>query len=465
MLKDLFGHIVDVIVELLRQEEIWLFLFIVGLGGILLVTIPSGGVNLIKIILSLWWLWGAFILFRLFLDTWIHYHQEDFKRNLEYILLELRIPREIKKSPQAMEQVLRALHALRTSADTAKEEYMEGVLTPCFSLEVVSFGGEVHFYIRCLKKQRNLVEAAFFSYYIDVEVVEVPDYIEKFPQTIAEMNERDYDFWGAEIALAKDDIYPVKSYVAFESPAEEKQFDPISVLLEFLGKAPKENIIGIQVLISPATGTWPDKWKSEIEKLQKPPMMEVATGSEEGGTREVATGRTPGQVDILKAVEESISKPAFLTLIRYIYIAPKSNYYHHFARLGMIGVINQYSALNLNSFRTNYKPAPSTGLWYWPHIFPKTRKIYRKQRTLYEYLNRVVPPEKKIGRLINSYLFNWYSYSKRFYMNVEGLATFFHLPTFLVLTAPHIKRVESRKTGPPSGLAIFGEEGEIEKYK
>jgi hypothetical protein len=50
-------------------------------------------------------------------------------------------------------------------------------------------------------------------------------------------------------------------------------------------------------------------------------------------------------------------------------------------------------------------------------------------------------------------------------MNVEGLATLFHPPTSVVLTAPHIRRVESRKTGPPAGLAIFGEEGEIEKYK
>lgn len=465
MLKDVLGHIVDVIVELLRQEEIWLFLFLIGLGGVFLITLPLGNIHPLRALLSFWWLWSVPILFKLFRDTWLHYRQEKFKSNLEYVLLELRIPREIKKSPQAMEQVLRALHALRTSADTAKEEYMEGIITPCFSLEVVSLGGEVHFYIRCLKKQRNLVEAAFFSYYTDVEVVETPDYTEKFPQTIAEANKSGCDLWGADVVLAKEDIYPIKSYVAFEHPAEEKQFDPISVLLEFLGKAKQGEIIGIQILISPATANWPDKFKTEIEKLQKPPMMEVAIGGEEEGKREVATARTPGQVDILKAVEENISKPAFLTLMRFIYIAQKGTYYHHFARLGIIGAINQYSALNLNSLRLNYKVAPSTGLWYWPHIFPKTRRIYRKQRTLHDYLNRVVPPEEKIGHIINSYLFNWYSYSKRFFMNVESLATFFHLPTFLVLTAPHIKRVESRKIGPPSGLAIFGEEGEIEKYK
>ena len=49
--------------------------------------------------------------------------------------------------------------------------------------------------------------------------------------------------------------------------------------------------------------------------------------------------------------------------------------------------------------------------------------------------------------------------------NTEAIATLFHLPTAVVLTAPHIRRIESRKGGPPAGLAIFGDEEEIEKFK
>ena len=50
-------------------------------------------------------------------------------------------------------------------------------------------------------------------------------------------------------------------------------------------------------------------------------------------------------------------------------------------------------------------------------------------------------------------------------MNTRSLATLFHPPTFLVLTAPHLRRVESKKTGPPAGLAIYGDEGDLEKFK
>ncbi len=467
MLKDLAKHIIDIFVELLRQEEIWLFLFIVGLGGALLIALPSGGFNLVRLILSLWWLWGAWILWKLFWPTILHWRQERYKaEKLSFVLLELLIPREVKKSPQAMEQVLRGLHALRVTPDGVKESYVEGILPTWFSLEAASFGGEVHFYIRCFKKNRNLVEAAFFSYYTDVEVVEVPDYVEtKFPQTIQEMYERNYSIWGAEVTLSKESIYPIKMYPDFESIDEDKQFDPISVLLEFLGKVQKGEMIGIQILITPARGNWSDPWKSKLEELQKPPMMEVSVGDEKGSTREMAIGRTPGQVDVLEAVEKNISKPAFSTIIRFIQLSPQGIYTRAFSRLGVTSVFHQYSALNLNSFRINYKVSPTTGLRYWPHIFPGVRLEYRKQRLLYNYMHRELPPETWIGKFISSYLLNWNFYSEEFYMNVEGIATLFHPPTIAVLTAPHMKRVESRKTGPPSGLAIFGEEEEIGKYK
>ena len=45
------------------------------------------------------------------------------------------------------------------------------------------------------------------------------------------------------------------------------------------------------------------------------------------------------------------------------------------------------------------------------------------------------------------------------------LATVFHPPGYLALTGPHVKRVESRKGGPPAGLAIFGGEENVEKLQ
>ena len=69
-----------------------------------------------------------------------------------------------------------------------------------------------------------------------------------------------------------------------------------------------------------------------------------------------------------------------------------------------------------------------------------------------------------MGKFLTSYILNWNIHSKTFELNTESLATLFHPPTRIVLTAPHMVRVESRKTGPPAGLAIFGDEEKIEKF-
>lgn len=467
MIYKVLEEIFSTVRELLSKEEAWLILALIGVGSVTIFVVPDIDPMLILItILNFfkytWWLWVFLILFPIFKDSWVHWRQEIFKSSLKFILLEIRIPREIEKSPQAMEQVLAALHSLRNAPGDIREKYAEGEVTVWFSLELVSFSGEIHFYIRCQKKQRNLVEAAFFSYYPDVEMVEVPDYADTFPKNIEELYMSGKDMWGTEMVLSRDELYPIKTYPFFEHEADEKKFDPISTFLEVLGKLKPGEVVAMQFLIAPSANDWAKKWEASLEKLQEPTTAEIET--DEGGTRNVPISRTPGQYDVLEAVERNLSKPAFDTLIRFMYLSPKDIYYDSFARRGLVGAFNQYGALNLNSLIQNYPVSTRTMIWYWPHVFPKVRNEFKKQRLLYNYIRREVPPEKWIGRVITSKFFNWNFLSRKFTMNIEGIATIFHLPTSIVLTAPHIKRNESKKGGAPAGLAIYGEEEEIQKF-
>ena len=70
-----------------------------------------------------------------------------------------------------------------------------------------------------------------------------------------------------------------------------------------------------------------------------------------------------------------------------------------------------------------------------------------------------------MGKVMTSKFFNWNFKAENFEMNTECLATVFHPPGYLALTGPHVKRVESRKGGPPAGLAIFGGEENVEKLQ
>lgn len=472
----MFGHVFKEITSFLdetfRKEETWWILFITGFLGIIIVPFLSLSQIIAAIIYFLeltWWLWLFFILFYLFRETWLHWKQEVFKEGSNWVLLELRVPRLMEKSSKAMEQVLSALHALGNSAGNFSEKYMKGETPRCFSFEIVSFGGEVHFYVRVYAGLRNLVEAALFSYYSDLDIMEVPDYAGQFPYKVCEMYEKGLDLWGTEMKLDKSEIYPIKTYTDFENDAEEKSFDPLSSFMEVLGKLKKDEILGIQILSAPTSSDdWDKKYEPELKKLREPETRKVKGRSlPEGGNEEydAAMIRSPGQTDVLKAVEENLSRPAFNTLIRSIYFSSAASYSDSFARKGIASAFNQFTALNSNSIKANKATATMAQVWSPPRIFPKTRTEFKKARILRDYVKRDVPPEVPIGRLINSHILNWNTVSERFNLSTKSLATLFHVPSILVLTEPHLKHLESKKAGPPSGLAIFGGEEELEKYK
>lgn len=435
------------------------------------------------------WFWLFFILWPLFKSTWIGWRQFEYEHSPEFRMnmFEIRIPREVRKGPRAMEQVLMALHALRNTANDLQETWWDGEITKWFTLEICSFGGEIRFFIRYYHKQRPLVEAAFFSYYPDVELTEVDDYVEDLPKDMDELYHKGYNIWGSEMVLRREEAYPIRTYPAFEAPDEERQYDPIAMFLEVLGKAKREEFIGVQFLIAPALDDWHEEWKGLVEKLKeqsgkkqggaahKPKTKTAFPGGplpalslethEDNPLESLRVTRTPGETNVLEAVENNLSKPAFYTVPRFIYISPSPLFYDSFARRGIVGMFNQYAATDLNAFKQNYDISTRVRVWNWPHILPNIRGEYRKASILWHYRHRQMPFHTFMAKLITSDWIHWNFLSKTITLNVEAIATLYHPPTFLVLTAPHIRRVESRKTGPPAGLPIYGTEQEIERFQ
>jgi hypothetical protein len=408
------------------------------------------------------------------------WRQEVYKNAIQWTTLEIRIPREIKRTPKAMEQVLTAFHGLGNYPDTFSELYIDGEITEWISLEIVSLGGGVHYYIRFPSKKRNIIEANIFSYYPDVELAEVDDYVSRFPQDVAEMKRWGYEMFGTELVLKKDPAYPIRSYVDFETMMEEAQMDPASALLEMLGKAKPEEMVGIQFLISPAGEGWQKagrkvaaemrdgksagssaaKHKLKISFEHGPLPIFDSNASSDKKEDAPKTSRSPGETDLLKAVETNLSMPGFHTMIRMVYFSPQATFFDGFIKRGVVSSFNQYSSSDLNGFKTNGAVETKVNGY-----FAKVRSAYRKQRMLWNYRKRLNPVEPWMGQLITSHFFHRNFNSKRMVLNTRALATLYHPPTYLVLTAPHIQRVDSRKAGPPAGLAIFGEEADIERFK
>jgi len=409
-----------------------------------------------------WWFFLFLILFPLARSAWFAWRHAFFLKKSKWTYLEMKIPREILRSPRGMDQVFQSVHTLRNTPSDFQEKWWDGEHPRPFTFEMVSFGGEVHFYVRCYYRIRALLEGAFYSAYPDVELLEVDDYMNRLPKTPTDAKALGYKIWGTEMVLKKPSMYPIKTYLEYEAPDEAQQFDPISVALETLAKVKKDEFLGIQINAVPGdTEEWREEAMEDLEKLREPKILK----SKDPTAFPLMVPKSPGQTDVIKAIEANLAKPVFDCKIRAFYMSPAAEFYDSFARRGFLGMFNQYAHSDMNSFGQNITMASATRMWYFPYILPSVRTKMREQRIMQNYRTRSGYIHTFIGKLISSHFFNWNFYSKGAQLNTEALATIFHPPMQMVLTGPHTPRVESRKMGAPAGLPIYGDEGDIKEFQ
>ena len=410
------------------------------------------------IFLGYWWIVAPVALFLFLRYLWINYLINKYLSGLKWILLEVKFPREIVKTPKAMEQFFAGLHAAEKKRKF-KEKYIKGELSPWFSIEMVGHGGAIRFFIRSQDKYRNLIESHLYAQYPQAEIIEAEDYVLNIPSG---MPTKDFDAWGTELILTKPDAYPIRTYpVFFEEKEAEERTDPIAGLFEFLSSLDPRESIAIHILISPTSD---DKWKADGEKLvakiigrevkdtKKGLIIVDETkswiqalikgfsdfffGSVEGGKEEkrienIVPYLTPGQKDVVLAVEKNIGKIGFNTMIRFMYWAPKDIFSKEKPTVAA-GFFRQFNTQNLNGFKANKKVTPGRG-----KIFKKYRELGQKRFFVNIFKKRFFPFHRLKTR--------------GFVFNIEELATIFHLPGKFV-EAERLSKIGAKKGSPPSEL-------------
>lgn len=396
-------------------------------------------------LISFWWIIVPLVFLPFYGSLGTFISQEKKKRETKWAVLEIKIPRDVKRTPESMEQVLSTIHG------------WGGKATDWTSLELVSLGGEVHFYVRVQDKLKAILESSFFSVYHDIEIKEVEDYVSLIPSNTGILHAQGKDVWGTEIILDKEGAYPIRSFTEFSSGGDEKHFDPISVFIEIMSRIKKDEMIGTQIVLMPAkTKDIRAKYKEVVEKLKghdKDPGVE-------------AKPKTTAEANIARAIDKNLSKPIFNTLIRVIYISPKAIFQENYAKQGLLSAFNQYASPDLNSFKSNdFVAVGGAKSDKFPFLFAAARNSDRKEFLLHKYRHRDIPLNSSWGVILTSTPYHVNNKSKFVELSTESLATIYHLPTMATLTAPFIKRVESKKVGPPAGLAIFGEDAGQELFK
>ena len=103
--------------------------------------------------------WLPLVLVILGWRLWVNYVREDWLSSVKWVLLEIRVPKEVFKSPAAMELALSNALSQGGGVGNNYQKYWQGRVLNWFSLEIVSLGGEIHFLIRTPVNFRRVIES------------------------------------------------------------------------------------------------------------------------------------------------------------------------------------------------------------------------------------------------------------------------------------------------------------------
>jgi hypothetical protein len=389
------------------------------------------------------------VLADMFWHVWMRYVRAKFYASLKYVILEIRLPKEMLKSPLAMETVLHSIH--NTADGSPYVQYWKGEYRPFYSLELISIEGQVKFMIWCEDQRKDNLQAALYSQYPGIEIVEHDD---DYSRSV-HFDPDKIRIHAIEFKFTKPNPYPIKTYVDYgldKDPKEEFKVDPLVQVIEWLGSLRPNEQAWFQFIIRAhmkdkrksghifkKTDSWKDEAEAEVNKiLIRDPKTKVAGEI----NPETGYGKLPtiskGEQEIVAAIERSVTKLPFDVCVRSLYIAPKDTFDTPFGLGGMISSMKQFNSESLNGFKQN------SDRWHmklgdpWQD-FQKMRRNRFARLALQAYRRRSAfyPPFK----------------SPYMILNTEELATIYHLPGGVAGT-PGLARVPSKKAQAPSNLPL-----------
>lgn len=394
--------------------------------------------------------WLPFLLVGGAALSWLIYRRSEFIAAQNYIVLEIKPPRNLVKTPLAMETFFSTLH-VGPGEGNWHMRWIKGSVRPWWSLEIASFEGRVHFFIWTRASFRRMIETQLYAQYPGAQVAEVPDYTRLISAKAPE-----YGIWGCDFKHTDEDPLPIKTYVEYgldKVQKEPEQVDPLANLIEFMGSIGKGEHLWLQMVFRMHKGekygrlnkdnktyTWKDEAKELVDQIRKAtrePYKDPATGMEVPGF----PNPTKGQMEKIAAIERNIAKQGFDVGMRCIYLA-KEGHFHPIVITQMNGLFNPFNSQGWNGigasdWMQHFKDYP------WEIGANKLKDLYR--RLLVESYRRRQFFFEPFGFGIPS--------SKIMVMSTEELATVYHIPSRAVET-PGLERIRSATGEPPANLPV-----------
>lgn len=390
--------------------------------------------------------------------TWVWYIQSLFLSGRNPVLLEVKMPRDVYKSPRAME-IAYTVFSISSGETTFLQRAWKGQVRPFFSFEMASFGGEIHYYIWCWRNYKPKVEVALYGQYPEVEIFEVEDYASKFEfdpkKHQAYCTDWRLETYQAGISNSSFEInaYQPKTYVDFEldkDPKEEFKVDPLGTIIEFLGGIEPQEQIWVQIVIrkcgnmgviwqSEQDHDWIHMMENEVKKIRQqasdPDDEEVLKTLTSKERARLFPHPTWKQTEQIRSIERHLSKYPFEMGARGIYLT--TGHLHSPTYMGTrwlwkpLGNPNYMSHLRPKRWHNPFDyPWQDVGDFRWNLTIKRFLDAYR--RRLFFHSPWVIPTN---------------------ILTNETLATMWRPPSRTVAT-PGLQRIPSTKASAPPNLPV-----------
>ncbi len=435
-MKDIFTIILGMIIGPL----------VIGLAlGVMYVTFKIIGIRpepVISVVIALTPIWLPYVLFYLTYERWIEYVRLQFRLDNGRTTLRVRLPQEVFKSPEAMENVLSMIHN-PSGADNLYQGWVEGRHALTFSFELVSHGGDVRFYVNVpTKKTKNAFEAQMYAQYPGVEIVE--ESIDYAGEVVADPKQ--WEIMSFHITKKEAQEFPIKTYIEFgldRNPKEEEKIEPMAAMLEQLGTIGPNERLWIQILAVPhAKKAFKNGYLKEVGTWEKGVTTKIDELLGRNSKTKLGPGEfaeqprlTTGERDAVGVMERGAGKYAYETAIRVLYAA-KAGKFNGNAML-ILKTFAQYDVIKRNGLGVRWRTDFDNN-WLSDRSGAKRAKMKQEELAMYK-LRAYAPANEPVD-------------SPKV-MSVEELATIWHMPGSTVAT-PGLARVPSTRREAPPNLPV-----------
>jgi hypothetical protein len=328
-------------------------------------------------------------------------------------LLLVEIPRTNDKKELAAEQMFAALHGILkpVRAELFKSTH---TLQDHISFEIAAIGQRIRFYVWLPSHLQAFVEGQIYAQYATAQISEVEDDYSARPmiQTVVH---------STELVLTDHETIPIKTFPSFE-------VDPLAAITATLSKLDQSNEeMWVQIIVRPISDDWHKQSIKMVNKIKSGAGAWGGSGFNYATQALGALVRPPTAVDNkyepserektrIAAIEEKSKKLGYQVKIRIIYAGNDQTTARQRMQ-AMVGTFKQFNTTNLNGFQSK---------------FPSFEALKIK-----DYTNRAF-------------------IDKGFILNIEELASLYHLPHTTVET-PNIVWATTKTAEPPANLPSHGQ--------